>query len=147
MPRITLARAVVGERVRLALVAARPEGLSTRQLIDVTELTLYQVRNGLRWIRETAAAEHLTPLTWTLRGGYAFSDDPSDWIIFEKRQLDAVLNKLRLTLTGVFAPHLQRIPSDPYVTMALQQINGVIAALEFVKDNARRNDADPAVVS
>ncbi|WP_370948830.1 hypothetical protein AB5J62_15095 [Amycolatopsis sp. cg5] len=141
MVRVPLPRPVVGERVRLALEAARPGALKTAALVEVTELSLYQVRNGLRWIRETAAVEHLTPLTWTFRSGYAFSDEPEDWVDYEQRQVIAALTKLELTITGVFAPHQGR-SADPYVTMAVQQINGVISALKFVRDQAPRSSRE-----
>ncbi|PZT71768.1 MULTISPECIES: hypothetical protein [unclassified Streptomyces] len=32
-------------------------------------------------------AEHLTPIIWRRKDGYMFSDDPADWIEYEKKQL------------------------------------------------------------
>jgi hypothetical protein len=52
---------VCGERVRMALMEARPAGLSP-----------YQVRKGILWIKEVAAREHVTPLIYTPKGGYRF---------------------------------------------------------------------------
>lgn len=65
-------RNVKAERARLALLEARPGGLTTRQLCAATGLTTSQVRDGIRDIKEHAALEHLTPLTWSYKSGYAF---------------------------------------------------------------------------
>jgi hypothetical protein len=54
-------------------------------LAIATELTAYQVRTGLTWLREVAAAdEYLTPLIWTHRDCYRFSTEPGDWIDYER---------------------------------------------------------------
>ncbi|MFI6393967.1 hypothetical protein ACIBHY_07245 [Nonomuraea sp. NPDC050547] len=70
---VRLPKNVCGERVRMALVEARPAGLSP-----------YQVLKGILWIKEVAAREHLTPLIYTVRDGYRFPTDPADWISYEK---------------------------------------------------------------
>ncbi|GLY08570.1 hypothetical protein Acsp01_89490 [Actinoplanes sp. NBRC 101535] len=75
---------VSGDLVRVALMEARPAGLTTRQLVTATELSAYQVQSGLRFLREVLAAQNLTPLTWTRRDGYQLSTDPADWIAYER---------------------------------------------------------------
>jgi hypothetical protein len=35
---------------RVALMSARPAGLSTRQLVSSTEMSAYQVQSGLRFL-------------------------------------------------------------------------------------------------
>lgn len=71
-----------------------------------------QVTNGLTWIRETAAAEHLTPLTYTRAEGYRFSGDPNDWFLFERGQLLRMLTSIKRTLSGVVTPHAMVLPDD-----------------------------------
>ncbi|MEV4064683.1 hypothetical protein [Nonomuraea dietziae] len=67
---------VCGEQVRITLMEARPAALTTRQLMIATGLSAYYVRKGLQWVKDKAALEHLTPLTWTPKKGYRFSADP-----------------------------------------------------------------------
>ncbi|MEV6810245.1 hypothetical protein [Streptomyces sp. NPDC051132] len=43
-----------------------------------TRLTRSQVGRGIRHVRDVVAAENLTPITWTRRDGFMFSDDPAD---------------------------------------------------------------------
>ncbi|WP_406635450.1 hypothetical protein [Amycolatopsis sp. WGS_07] len=136
MSRGALPKAVTGERVRLALVEARPGGLTTKELIAVTELSLYQVRNGIRWIREAAAAQHRTPLTWTRLGGWSFTDDLSAWIDFETHDVRISLSRLRLILTGTALPHQERLPDDQYAALVVQQLNSTIGLLDFLIRNA-----------
>jgi integrase len=71
-----LAANVCADRVLLALREARPAGLSTAQLVAATGMTLYQVRKGLLYVRETAAMANLEPLTWTRGEGWKLSSDP-----------------------------------------------------------------------
>lgn len=54
---------VCGEQVRIALMEARPAGLTLAQLVIATGLSTYYVRKGLNYIKDTAALEHLTPIT------------------------------------------------------------------------------------
>jgi hypothetical protein len=72
-----LPASVCGERVRVALMEARPAGFSTKQLMVATGLSAYDVRKGLLWIKETAALQHLTPLIWSPKEGYRFSAPPA----------------------------------------------------------------------
>jgi DNA-binding IclR family transcriptional regulator len=59
MPR-RAAGTVKAERVRLALLEARPGSLTIQQLCTATGLSASQVRGGLTEIKEHAAMEHLT---------------------------------------------------------------------------------------
>ncbi|MFC5821315.1 hypothetical protein [Nonomuraea harbinensis] len=40
----------------MALMEARPAGLTTRQLVAATGMSPYQVRKGILWIKEVARA-------------------------------------------------------------------------------------------
>jgi hypothetical protein len=124
-----LAANVCGERVRVALMEARPAGLTTRQLVAATTLNLYQVRKGLLHIREVAAMEHLTPLTWSYKEGYRFSTDVADWIAYEKAQFHTELTRITRLITATIAPHAAAHPDDDAVQMMLDQLNGIKGAL------------------
>ncbi|QES52810.1 hypothetical protein DEJ50_32185 [Streptomyces venezuelae] len=39
-----------------------------------------------------------------------FSDDPADWIEYDKRQFRQILGRLTLVITGTLDPHLARYP-------------------------------------
>ncbi|WP_409497389.1 hypothetical protein [Amycolatopsis sp. cmx-11-12] len=60
-------RAALGDlrrgQIRIALLEARPAGLTTRQLVATTELTLSQMRHGIAYLREFLAPQHMQPLT------------------------------------------------------------------------------------
>jgi hypothetical protein len=132
-----LAANVCGERVRLALMEARPAGLSTRQLVAATALNLYQVRKGLLYIREVAAMQHLTPLSWSHKEGYRFSADPADWIAYEKAQFHTELTRITRLITATIAPHAAARPEDVEVRMMLDQLNGIKGALGLLTRAAR----------
>lgn len=66
-----------GDLVRVALMEARPAGLHTYQLMSATRLTNSQVGRGIRHVRDVVAAEQLTPVTWTRKEGYMFSEEPA----------------------------------------------------------------------
>lgn len=53
-----------GDRVRSALMEARPTGLHTHQLVCATQLTKPQAVRRIRHLRNVGAAEHLTPIIW-----------------------------------------------------------------------------------
>lgn len=125
-------RNVKAERVRLALLEARPGGLTMQQLCAATGLTASQVRDGLREIREHAAMEHLTPLTWSRKSGHGFLEEPSDWIAFERSQVHAILTRAVRLITGTAYPHAQLQPDDDWIRLVLDQLIGVRAALEGI---------------
>lgn len=126
-----MTRAAAGELVRQALMQARPAGLNKKQLTEHTELSINQVTNGITWIREIAASEHLTPLTYTRRDGYRFSQDPDDWIDFERATMLRQLTSIRRTLTGVADPHVQLIPDDPMAGWMNAQFNSLVRTIEI----------------
>lgn len=118
-----------GDLVRVALMEARPSGLKTRQLVAATRLSPGQVARGMRHVRDVAAAEHLTPIIWTWREGYMFSDDPADWIAYEKKQFKQLVGRLTRVITGTLDPHLARYPDDEWAQLATAQLMGVRATL------------------
>ncbi|MFC8277910.1 hypothetical protein ACFUJR_36350 [Streptomyces sp. NPDC057271] len=118
-----------GDLVRVALMEARPVGLQSRQLVAATRLTPSQVARGIRHLRDIGAAEHLTPIIWCRRDGYLFSDEPADWIEYEKKQFRLVLGRLTRLITGTLDPHLARHPDDEWVQLASAQLTGVRATL------------------
>ncbi|MFE5764415.1 hypothetical protein [Streptomyces sp. NPDC056492] len=118
-----------GDLVRVALMEARPAGLQTRQLVAATRLTPSQVARGVRHLRDVGAAEHLTPIIWRRRDGYLFSDEPADWIEYEKQQFRQILGRLTRMITGTLDPHLARYPDDEWAQLASAQLTGVRATL------------------
>lgn len=120
---------VSGDAVRVALMEARPAGLTTRQLVTATEMSAYQVQSGIRFLRDTLAAENLTPLTWTRTDGYRFSDDPADWIAYERACVRVELTRVARLLSSSVIPHAQRLPDDEWVQLVLGQLTGVKSAL------------------
>jgi hypothetical protein len=141
---IPVAKHISGEQVRLALMTARPGGLTKTQLVDVTGLTPSQTANGLLWIKEVASAEHLTPMSWTARDGYRFSDDPVDWVGYEIGQLRRILTTLVRLITGTADPHRAALPQDPFARMLLKNTEGMISSLEFVINQPYTPPAQPA---
>ncbi|MGW8886266.1 hypothetical protein [Streptomyces sp. NPDC055749] len=118
-----------GDLVRVALMEARPSGLQTRQLVAATRLTPWQVARGVRHLRDVGAAEHLTPIIWRHRDGYLFSEEPADWIEYEKRQFRQILGRLTRMITGTLDPQLVRYPDDEWAQVAAAQLTGVRATL------------------
>ncbi|MGV9349751.1 hypothetical protein ACWDSD_34180 [Streptomyces spiralis] len=118
-----------GDLVRAALIEARPAGLQTKQLVAATRLTPSQVARGVRHLRDAGAAEHLTPIIWRRKDGYLFSDEPADWIEYEKRQFRLVLGRLTRLITGTLDPHLARYSDDEWAQVAAAQLTGVRATL------------------
>jgi hypothetical protein len=126
---LPIARTVKAERVRLALLEARPGGLTVQQLCAATGLTISQVRGGLTEIREHAAVEHLTPLTWSRNSGHCFSQEPSDWIAYERVQIHTGLTRFVRLIKGTAYPHAQLEPDDDWIRLVLDQLIGVRAML------------------
>ncbi|MFB7583522.1 hypothetical protein [Streptomyces hydrogenans] len=118
-----------GDLVRVSLMEARPAGLQTRQLVAATRLKKSQVVRGIRHLRDVGAAEHLTPIIWRRRDGYMFSEDPADWIEYEKKQFQQILGRLTRMITGTLDPHLARYPDDEWAQLAAAQLTGVRATL------------------
>lgn len=101
-------------------------------MIAATELSAAQTRRGIGHLRVVGAAEHLTPLNWTRRDGYRFSDEPADWISYERACFLIELSRLTRLMTATIAPHAARIPDDDWVHMVLDQITGIRSALAFM---------------
>ncbi|MEC3920281.1 hypothetical protein [Nocardia sp. CDC160] len=128
---------VSGEMVRIALLEARPAGLTLRQLCAATDLTPAQVRSGLGWIRKVTAAEHMTPLTYNRVLGYALSDDEVYWIAAERGFFRMELTRITRMLTAVLDPHRARQPvdgsnGDDWIRLVLEQVGGVRATFEML---------------
>ncbi|MGW1077064.1 hypothetical protein [Streptomyces sp. NPDC002537] len=118
-----------GDLVRAALLEARPVGLHSRQLVAATCLTPSRVARGIEHLRDVGAAEHLTPIIWCRKDGYMFSDEPADWIEYEKKQFRMLLGRLPRVITGTLDPHLSRCPEDEWARLAVAQLTGVRATL------------------
>ncbi|MEV5784611.1 hypothetical protein AB0L42_26920 [Streptomyces sp. NPDC052287] len=118
-----------GDLVWASLIEARPAGLHTRQLVAATRLKKSQVARGIGHLRDVAAAEHLTPIIYTYKDGYVFSDEPADWIEYEKKQFRQILGRLTRVITGTLDPHLARCPEDEWAQLAVAQLTGVRATL------------------
>ncbi|NBE50634.1 hypothetical protein [Streptomyces boluensis] len=118
-----------GDLVRVALMEARPAGLQTKQLVAATRLSPSQVARRVRHLRDVGAAEHLTPIIWRRKDGYLFSDEPADWIAYEKQQFRLLLGRLTRMITGTLDPHLARYPDDEWAQLASAQLTGVRATL------------------
>ncbi|MFI5809253.1 hypothetical protein [Streptomyces sp. NPDC051561] len=118
-----------GDLVRVALMEARPSGLQTVQLVAATRLKKSQVARGIRHLRDVGAAEKLTPIIWRRKDGYMFSDEPADWIEYEKKQLLQILGRLTRMITGTLDPHLARFPDDEWALLVTAQLTGVRATL------------------
>ncbi|MBZ9593631.1 hypothetical protein K7B06_00760 [Streptomyces erythrochromogenes] len=58
-----------------------------------------------------------------------FSDDPADWIEYEKKQFRQVLTRLTRMITGTLDPHLARHRDDEWAQLAVAQLTGVRATL------------------
>ncbi|MGK5556223.1 hypothetical protein ACSNOI_31865 [Actinomadura kijaniata] len=129
-PRI--AESVCGERVRVALMEARPAGLTTKQLVTATGLSEYYVRKGLQWIKEKAALENLTPLTWTAKDGYRFPVDVADWIAYERRQFNTELTRITRLITATVGPHATARPDDKGIQLILAQLENIRTTLEIL---------------
>lgn len=127
-----LPRNVCGERVRIALMEARPAGLTLKQLVSATRLSPYQVRKGILWIKEVAAIENLTPITYTAKDGYRFPVDSADWTLYEKAQFAAALTRVSRLLSGTVTPHALKYPDDRWTKFVLAQATSMVSTLDML---------------
>ncbi|XVV07758.1 hypothetical protein ACQPW3_21220 [Actinosynnema sp. CA-248983] len=118
---------VCGEQVRLALVEARPAGLTARQLVAATKLSPSQVRRGLLHVRTVLASQHATPLIWTRRDGYRLAPDLPELIDYERAQFRMELTRISRLVTAVIDPHHARFPDDDWIHLVRDQLVGVKA--------------------
>ncbi|MEU8250717.1 hypothetical protein [Nonomuraea sp. NPDC048916] len=116
----------------MALMEARPAGLTTRQLVAATGMSPYQVRKGILWIKEVAAREHLTPLVYTAKGGYRFPADSADWVAYEKAQFAAALTRISRLLDGTITPHAMKYPDDRWARFVLAQATSLQSTLDML---------------
>ncbi|GAA3909977.1 hypothetical protein GCM10023084_72610 [Streptomyces lacrimifluminis] len=65
-----------------------------------------------RHVRDVVAAENLTPITWTRRDGFMFSDDPADWIGYDKRQFRQILGRLTGVQQSRTTPNATQDPAE-----------------------------------
>ncbi|MGQ4381719.1 hypothetical protein ACN6K9_006472 [Streptomyces sp. SAS_267] len=129
--RLRLSRPVccAGGRTSCCWSLARPACAPAEQLVAATRLSPSQIARGVRHLRDVGASEHLTPIIWRRKDGYLFSDDPADWIEYEKRQFREILGRLTRVITGTLDPHLARYPADEWAQLAVAQLTGVRATL------------------
>ncbi|MGK5555053.1 FaeA/PapI family transcriptional regulator [Actinomadura kijaniata] len=120
----------------MALKEARPAGLTTKQLVAATGLSLYQVRKGLLYIREVAAMAERAPLSWSHAGGWRLSVDPADWRAYELQVLHQVLTRVSRLLTSTVAPHAATAPDDE-VQALLDQLTAIRSTLNYVLTRTR----------
>ncbi|MGP3691749.1 hypothetical protein ACTVZO_45150 [Streptomyces sp. IBSNAI002] len=71
----------------------------------------------------------MTPIIWRRRDGNLFSDEPADWIEYEKKQFQLILGRLTRMITGTLDPHLARCPEDAWAQLASAQLTGVRGTL------------------
>ncbi|WP_207943668.1 hypothetical protein [Actinomadura sp. KC345] len=113
----------------VALMEARPAGLALKQLMVATGLSAHHVRKGLNHIKDVAALEHLTPLTYTRKDGYQFPVNPADWITHEIAVLSSEFNRISRIITATIAPHAAARPEDGFAQLALEHVSGMKAGL------------------
>ncbi|KAB2340548.1 RacP protein [Actinomadura rudentiformis] len=131
-----LAASVCAERITMALKEARPAGLTTKQLVTSTGLTISQVRSGLLYIRTTAAMANLTPLTWTRAEGWKLSLERAEWAAFVRAVSTQACTRMDRLMTSTIGPWAALMPDDDDVQLILDQITGVRAALIVLSRDA-----------
>jgi len=132
MTRRALPPNVSGQRVRVALLEARPVGLHMRQLVLATELSHHQVRRGIAYLRDTAAELALTPLIWDRMHGYRFTSNPEDWMAYELRAFRKETSAVKRLISGCVIPHSMHRPDDKAVQLMLGQLSGIESGFEFL---------------
>jgi hypothetical protein len=130
MPR-GIPRHVTGERVRMALVEARPNGLSTQRLADVSGLTVNQVRTGLTEIREEAALANNQPLTWSRANGYKLPRESDELLTYTQSVAGTFHKRLIRLMKGTVLPSAQLLPDEPWVDIVTAQLNAATASLQM----------------
>jgi hypothetical protein len=109
---------------------ARPAGLTTRQLVAATRLSLAQVRRGIGYLRDFLATQHLQPLIWTRAEGYRLDPPVEDLIAYEMAQFEMHLARITRFLSATVDPHFAKTPKDEWIRLVRDQINGVRAGLK-----------------
>lgn len=127
-------RHVKGERVRMALVEVRPNGLSAKRLADVTGLSLSQVRDGLAEIREESALANGEPLVWSRANGYQVSEDPDVVRVYTGAVSSTSHKRLIRLMKGTVLPFARVLPGGPWVDSAMAQLNAATVSLQMAID-------------
>ncbi|MFF2085400.1 hypothetical protein ACFVVM_16620 [Nocardia sp. NPDC058176] len=125
---------VKGERVRMALLDAQPDGLSAKRLSDVTGLSPSQVRAGLAEIREEAALANSEPLIWSRARGYQISVDPDLIRVYTGSVTGTSHKRVVRLMKGTVLPFAQVVPGGPWVDLAMAQLNAAAASLQMASD-------------
>jgi hypothetical protein len=66
------------------------------------------------------------------KSGHCFSQEPVDWITYERAQVHAGLTRFVPLIRGTADPHAQLEPADEWIRLMLDQLNGVRAVLEAI---------------
>lgn len=128
-----LPRHISGERVYEAL-QNHPDGLHKAAVAELTGLSLNQVGVGLTWIREVAASEHSTPLTWTRQNGYQLSPGTQICQMYEHGQLRSKLVGMIRLMRGTISPHAALEPDNDWVRRAAHIVTATCDSLELLTD-------------
>lgn len=126
-----LQRHISGERVFDAL-QQHPQGLPKPGIADLTGLSLNQVSVGLTWVRDVAAGEHTTPVTWTREHGYQLAPDADICRAYEHAQLRSKLVGLTRLARGTIGPHAALDPDDEWVRRAAHIVTATCDSLELL---------------
>jgi hypothetical protein len=136
---------VCGEQVRVALLEARPAGLTSKQLVAATGLSLAQVRRGIGYLRDFLASQHLQPLIWTRGEGYRLDPPVEDLIAYELAQFDMQLARITRFLTGTIDPHFAQTPREEWITNVHDQVKGIRSGLKVLTLIEPPPRSDPTV--
>ncbi|MFI9255440.1 hypothetical protein [Streptomyces sp. NPDC053069] len=147
MRRGPLKPAVSADRVRAALMEARPAGLRFPHLVAATELSPWQARRGLGLLRDIAVEEHLTAdhldagRRVPLRRGSGRAGSP------RTGDLPAEAERVRPADHWHRRPAREMDPDDEWVQLVLAQLNGIKAALDMLVKFRRTPGPRPRVAT
>lgn len=138
-----LPRHISGERVFEAL-QNHPDGLHKPPLAELTGLSHNQIGVGLTWIREVAASEHTSPLTWTRQNGYQLSPGTETCEAYEYSQLRSKLVGMIRLMRGTISPHATLEPDNDWVRRAAHIVTATCDSLELLTnaDGHPKTDLD-----
>ncbi|MFH8350555.1 RacP protein [Streptomyces sp. NPDC018045] len=120
------------DRIRKALLEARPAGLHTPQLMRACALTRSQVAAGIAMLRDQAAEKHWPPLVWTREGSYCFCGDPHELRRYEIRVTSEYLTEMRRLHSGTVAPHVELHPTDRFGNYLITQVSALETTLDLI---------------
>lgn len=128
---MSIYRHISGERVFHAL-QEYPAGLSKQDLARTTGLSVNQVTVGIMWARDIAAAEHLSPITWTRAHGYQAAPGIDIVDAYVHTQLHMKLVALTRLMRGTVAPQAVLTPDDELIRRAEHLITATCDSLELL---------------